>query len=111
MVRNSITSSCVVLYNMCISPHNYVGHVDVVDSLFEYFDGKTYLDYNDGWDTHSPAFTDELDRPDDTETVCGDDTQCIFDYAVTGNVSFAIATHATTVNNQETQDILSKCVW
>ena len=40
--------------------------------------------------------------------MCDGDLQCVFDYAVTNNVSFAAATHMTTIGNQETQNILSE---
>ena len=55
-----------------------------------------------------PTFTDEItsDTLVDVETVCEGDLQCIFDYAVSNNASFAAATHATTIDNQETQNIL-----
>jgi hypothetical protein len=84
-------------------------HVDETSSLFEYFDGNTYEDYNTGWDTYSPTFRDEFGSsiPDDIDDVCEGDLQCIFDYAVTNNISIAIATHATTMGNQETQSILT----
>ena len=90
--------------------YTHAGHVNESRSLFEHFDENTYEDYNAGWDTHSPTFGDELNSsiPEDAQEVCGGDLQCIFDYAVTNNVSFAAATHATTMNNQETQNILSE---
>ena len=90
--------------------YTHAGHVDETSSLFEYFDGNTYEDYNTGWDTYSPTFGDELESsiPDDVQEVCGGDLQCVFDYAVTNNRSIAIATHATTMGNQETQSILSE---
>ena len=81
------------------------GHVNETDSHFEYI-GNDYSFYNDGWDTHIPTFRDELTAPSIVQGICGSDLQCIFDYAVTNDVSFAAATHTVTISNQETQDIL-----
>ena len=87
------------------------GHIGGDSSLFQYFDGKTHSDYNDGWDTHSPSFEDELeiDTPSpEAVDICNDDMQCIFDYVVTNSMVFATGTHTATIENQETQDILGK---
>ena len=79
-------------------------------SKFEYFDGNTYSTYNGGWDMHMPTFTDDLDTSilDDVEATCGDDTACIFDYAVTNDTNFAVATHTISMANEETQNTLSE---
>ena len=79
-------------------------------SKFEYFDGNSYFTYNEGWDTHSPTFLGELDTSvlDNIEAVCGGVLECIFDYAITNNASFAAATYAVGVDNNETQSILGE---
>ena len=79
-------------------------------SLFQYFDGDSYDTYNDEWNTFVPVFTDELTQPEDALDVCeGNDLQCIFDYAVTGDMSIAIATHSATLENQDIIDTLGEC--
>ena len=83
-------------------------------SEFEYFDTDTYSTYNDGWKTHMPTFYDEIDTslPDDVEAVCGGVPECVFDYAVTNDASFAAVTYAVAVDNGEIQSILSEiCVF
>ena len=79
-------------------------------SKFEYFDGHSYSTYNDGWDEHTPTFTDELDTSilDDLDAVCEGNTQCIFDYVITNNASFATATYVVSTENEDTQNILSE---
>ena len=88
--------------------YTHTGHIDEDMSHFTYFDDTDYSTYNDVWDTHTPTFLDEIysNILSDVETVCEGDLQCIFDYGVSNNASFATATHTTTIDNQETQDIL-----
>ena len=58
-----------------------------------------------------PTFSDAVDPDilDDVETVCEGNPQCIFDYGVTNDISFATATYVVSMENEETQNILSEC--
>ena len=72
-------------------------------SHFNYFN-KSYDDFNSGWNTTIPAFMADFDGVQ--LEACEGDLQCLFDYAVTGNVSIAVATHTITMENMETVNIL-----
>lgn len=93
----------------------FIGHIEEAQSLFTYFDEETYSYYNDGWDTHVPTFQpmfNDAQTLDEAQAICGeDDLQCVFDYAVTNDISFAAGTHMVTMNNQETQIILSELTY
>lgn len=39
-----------------------------------------------------PVFPNQLNYTDEQRALCGDDHACLFDYAVTGSVSFAMTT-------------------
>ena len=88
----------------------HTGHINEDMSKFKYFDDTDYYTYNEGWDTHTPIFSDDIDPSilDDIEEVCGGLQECIFDYAVTNNASFAAATHAVSVENEEAHSILGE---
>ena len=80
------------------------------ETLFHYFDGNTYDTYNNEWDTFVPSFMSSLTLPPDVMDVCGaNDPQCSFDYAVTGDMNVATATHMVTTDNQNTVEILGEC--
>lgn len=77
------------------------------ESEFRYGNGLSHADFN--FPSFVPAFFDEANATlkAEAETICNN-TQCIFDYAVTGNRELALETTATEVEAEERKVIASK---
>lgn len=67
-----------------------LGRISEEESLFTYKDGKTYSDFQNP--SFVPTFETPSDLPEDVVEVCGDDKECIFDYAVSGSPELATET-------------------
>ncbi|XP_037033310.1 protein mesh-like [Bradysia coprophila] len=69
--------------------------VDCQDSLFTYPDGKSYENYQD--DNYVPRLEPiDVDKlPPKAKEICGDNYECLFDFAVTGNQEMATSTKTT----------------
>ena len=67
-------------------------------SLFTYTDGMSTANYS--FPDHMPVFLDELSNETiaSAKIVCGNDSQCIYDFSQTGNEELAMAT--TTINQE-----------
>lgn len=68
-------------------------------SLFTYKEGTAYSNYQNP--SFIPAFETPTDLPADAVEVCGDDQECVFDYAVSGSSELAAET------KERTQSFLS----
>lgn len=64
------------------------------ESLFTYKDATTYSDFQKP--SFVPTFETPSDLPEDVVEVCGDDKECIFDYAVSGSQELATETRKGT---------------
>lgn len=64
------------------------------ESLFTYKDATTYSDFQNP--SFVPTFETPSDLPEDIVEVCGDDKECIFDYAVSGSPELATETRKGT---------------
>lgn len=72
----------------------FSGKITEEASLFTYKDGTTYSNYQNS--TFIPAFETPTDLPADAVEVCGDDQECVFDYAVLGSPELAAETKERT---------------
>lgn len=77
----------------------FSGRITEEASLFTYKDGTTYSNYQNP--SFIPAFETPTDLPADVVEVCGDDQECVFDYAVSGSPELAAET------KERTQSFLS----
>lgn len=77
----------------------FSGRITEEGSLFTYKDGTTYSNYQNP--SFIPAFERPTDLPADVVEVCGDDQECVFDYAVSGSPELAAET------KERTQSFLS----
>ncbi|XP_062594961.1 LOW QUALITY PROTEIN: sushi domain-containing protein 2-like, partial [Saccostrea cucullata] len=65
------------------------------DSLFTYEPGKSYGDYQKL--SFRPTFVTPTNLPPEVEELCGEDEECLFDYAMTGSAELAVETQQFTV--------------
>ena len=71
--------------------HSLAGQIKPEKSLFRYPNGKGPSDYSE--EDFVPKFYSPNDVIDDSVLeICGTDTRCAFDYALTGNEDIAAAT-------------------
>ncbi|XP_061188889.1 protein mesh-like [Saccostrea echinata] len=78
-----------------------------VESLFTYPNGKTYEDYNnDGLKNFFPEFLSSVVRSatPNARALCGNNTDCLFDFHVTGSLEIAQATLDFTEELQDAED-------
>ena len=68
--------------------------------MFSYPDGLTAANFS--FPDHMPVFLDELDNNTLAEArrVCGNDSQCIYDFSQTGNEQLAMNTLETNRDNE-----------
>ena len=83
------------------------GRITSSESLFSYPVGKSYSDYNGAQQrSFVPTFKASLlssASPEERE-LCGNDTDCLFDFIVTGSRVIATATRAFSVELEEAED-------
>ena len=81
----------------------HVGQILVGDTLFTYPVGMSTRDFASP--SHMPVFLDELsaDAIADARRVCGNDSQCIYDFSQTGNEELAMDTMTTNQENEMNQ--------
>ena len=77
------------------------------ESLFSY-QGSSHAAYQHP--DHIPVFSDELTPTPEQLAVCGDNMQCLYDYAQTGSVDIAMATVDITEKNTMDSKVLSEFV-
>lgn len=68
----------------------FTGQITAEESLFFYSDGTTTSDYSNP--DFMPTFKSDIVPNDDISTHCQGNTECIFDYVVSGNPDVATAT-------------------
>ena len=89
-------------FNVCVT-----GRITRSESLFSYPVGKNYSDYNGAQQrSFVPTFKASLlssASPEERE-LCGNNTDCLFDFNVTGSRAIAIATRAFSVELEEAED-------
>ena len=83
----------------------HTGQVSDSDSLFAYPDGLSAANFS--FPDHEPVFLDELSNATLTEarSVCGSDSQCIYDFSQTGSEELAMVTTTTNQENEIEQMI------
>ena len=99
---------CIPNVHMCDFTHTgRVGREE--DSLFVYRGSDTYSSINN--DTgFTPQFGVDLDSiPPNVSMLCGDNTQCLYDYVQTGDVGLAESTASEEMELQNTRNSLGKC--
>lgn len=72
----------------------FSGRITEEASLFTYKEGTAYSNYQNP--SFIPAFETPTDLPADAVEVCGDDQECVFDYAVSGSSELAAETKERT---------------
>ena len=83
------------------------GRITRSESLFSYPVGKSYSDYNGAQQrSFFPTFNASLLSSASAEEreLCGNDTDCMFDFIVTGSRVIATATRAFSVELEEAED-------
>ena len=83
--------------------------IDGSQSLFTYPQGKTFADFrNESFvPLFEPVFADAAEQAK-AEALCGDDKECLLDFAVTGNEDFAQSTLNESIKYQDEKTTLSK---
>ena len=84
---------------------NILGNVSESESLFSY-DGSSYAMFQHP--DHTPVFVAQLNPTSEQIAVCGEDKQCLYDFAQTGNKEIAVTTMKTAETNEMDRIILSK---
>ena len=79
------------------------GQVTPSDSLFIYPGGLSSRNFS--FPSHMPVFLDELsdEAIANARSVCGNDSQCIYDFSQTGNEELAMVTMTTNQENEMNQ--------
>lgn len=78
------------------------------ESIFRYDDGFSHANFS--FPDFVPTFIDEADPAlvEEAEGLCNNNTQCVFDYVVTGNRDLAAETAATDQAAATTAEEISK---
>ena len=85
------------------------GRTEAADSLFTYGDGEDHASINDD-SSYTPVFGVDPDSvPENVKAACGDNKECLFDYAQTQDMDFAMSTMGEVEDQQELRKILSEC--
>lgn len=72
------------------------------ESLFDYNIGDTsYMAMNSGYLTHQPVFFDDLNVTQEVRDMCQENSACIYDSMVTGDIGIGISTLSISVANDE----------
>ena len=81
------------------------GEIDPDESLFSYPEGLTAANFS--YPDHIPAFLDEVVNSASEEVldVCGDNLECIYDAAQTGDISIGLETMQADADNKIDQAI------
>ena len=69
----------------------------------------SYSAINDGYLDYIPVFTDEIQASPEVEAMCGGNAQCVYDATVTGDMTVGQGTLDTSMENDETVQILGQC--
>ena len=79
-----------------------------MDSLFIYASNESHADFNDD-SSYTPVFAVDPDSvPDSVKAACGDNRECLFDFAQTQDMDFAMSTMSEVEDQEELKKILSK---
>ncbi len=90
---------------MCMN----AGHLTEDESVFNYSIGDTsYLAINDGYLTHQPLFSEDLNVTQEVMDMCQEVPACIYDSVVTGNMEIGMSTLRTSATNDEIIRTLGK---
>jgi len=73
-----------------------IGITSADESIFKYDDGLSHADFSH--QQFVPIYLDEIDpaQRQEARSLCGDNTQCVYDFVVTGNRDVANQTLQTT---------------
>ena len=81
------------------------GAITEEESLFSYsLDGSSFASFQ--YPDHQPAFLDQLTLTTEQMELCGNDKQCAYDYAQTGDMEIGLATMKVEQSNSMDQMIL-----
>ena len=84
------------------------GRTEAADSLFTYGDGEDHASINDD-SSYTPVFgVDPNSVPENVKATCGDNKECLFDYAQTNDMDFAMSTMGEVEEQEELRKILSE---
>lgn len=97
------------MYALLVLCHS-AGRTKKFDSLFTYGADESHADFND--DTgYTPLFGIDPDSvPANVKSTCGNNTECIFDYALTGSMEFAMSTVSEVEEQKKVRKTESKLV-
>ena len=85
------------------------GRTQVAESLFTYGVGESHADFNDD-SSYTPVFGVDPDSvPGNVKAACGDNRECLFDFAQTQDMDFAMSTMTEVEDQEELKKILSEC--
>jgi len=96
---------------MTIISFSFLGQIDASQSLFTYQAQESPLTFMDL--DYVPMFIDNITWTNDSfrqqaESVCGNNTNCLFDAAVTIDTSFGVATKKLEEDNHQANNKLGK---
>ena len=87
------------------------GHLTEDESLFNYTIGETsYLAINDGYLTHRPLFSGELNVTQVIRDMCQGNPACIYDSMVTGDMEIGLSTLDISATNDQIIQTLGQFV-
>ena len=71
------------------------------ESLFNYSIGDTsYMAINNGYLTHQPVFSEDLNVTQEVRDACQDNPSCIYDAMVTGDIEIGVSAQRTSTINE-----------
>ena len=78
------------------------------ESLFNYSIGDTsYMAINNGYLTHQPVFSEDLNVTQEVRDACQDDPSCEYDAMAIGDIDIGISTLRTSAMNEDIVQIFS----
>ena len=84
------------------------GRTHVDESLFTYGAGESHANFNDD-SSYTPVFAVDPDSvPESVRAACGDNRECLFDFAQTQDMDFAMSTMSEVEDQEELKIILSE---
>ena len=86
----------------------YTGRTDAADSLFTYDAGEDHATINDDSNYTAVFGVDPDSVPENVKAACGDNKECLFDYAQTQDMDFAMSTMGEVEDQMELRRILSE---
>ena len=85
-----------------------LGRTQVDETLFIYAGNESHAVFNND-SSYTPVFAVDPDRVSDSaKAACGNNRECLFDFAQTQDMDFAMSTMSEVEDQEELKKILSK---